>query len=137
MTALGLQDKAPVASEGMPGALAPEERRRITTRLGAGLAGIGLLSLGTFLVRFAPDQWQIGELFRFLAAAVVGIPTLISGVRGVVTGDTRRATDQLVSIAIPRRRRVGRFHHRHADTAFSRIGASVRRAKFAWCSRGH
>ena len=77
-----------------------EERRRISIRLGAGLAGIGLLGLGTLLVRLAPDQWQIGELFRGLAAAVVAIPTLVSGLRGVVTGDTRRATDQLVAIAV-------------------------------------
>src|SRR5580700_8760221 len=77
-----------------------EERRRITTRLGAGLVGVGLLGLGTLLMRVAPDQWQIGELCRGLAAAVVGIPTLASGLRGVVTGDTRRATDQLVAIAI-------------------------------------
>ena len=62
--------------------------------------GIGLLGLGTLLVRLAPDQWQIGELCRALAAAVVGVPTLISGLRGVVTGDTRRATDQLVAIAV-------------------------------------
>ncbi len=85
---------------GIPGSLAPEERRRIGTRLGAGLAGVGLLGLGTLLVRLEPDQWQIGELCRGLAAGIVGIPTLISGVRGVVTGDTRRATDQLVAIAI-------------------------------------
>jgi Cd2+/Zn2+-exporting ATPase len=77
-----------------------EERRRISTRLGAGLTGISLLGLGTLLVRLEPDQWQIGELCRGLAAAIVGIPTLISGIRGVVTGDTRRATDQLVAIAI-------------------------------------
>ena len=51
-------------------------------------------------MRLEPDQWQIGELCRGLAAAVVGIPTLISGVRGIVTGDTRRATDQLVAIAV-------------------------------------
>ena len=82
------------------GALAPEERRRISIRLGAGLVGIGLLGLGTLLMRLSPDQWQIGELCRALAAAVVGVPTLVSGVRGVVTGDTRRATDQLVAIAI-------------------------------------
>ena len=49
------------------GALAPEERRRISTRLGAGLAGIGLLVLGTLLMRLSPDQWQIGELCRALA----------------------------------------------------------------------
>ena len=83
-----------------PGVLSVDERRRISIRLSAGLTGIGLLGLGTLLVRLAPDQWQIGELFRGLAAAVVGIPTLISGLRGVVTGDTRRATDQLVAIAI-------------------------------------
>src|ERR1700687_1694854 len=87
-------------TEGMPAVLAPEERRRISVRRGAGLVGIGLLGLGTLLVRLEPDQWQIGELCRGLAAAVVGVPTLISGLRGVVTGDTRRATDQLVAIAV-------------------------------------
>ena len=94
---------SPAALSGDPamtGSLAPEERRRIGTRLGAGLAGVGLLGLGTLLVRLEPDQWQIGELCRALAAAIVGVPTLISGIRGVVTGDTRRATDQLVAIAV-------------------------------------
>lgn len=88
------------AIDGFSGTLAPEERRRISVRLCAGLIGTGLLALGTVLVRLAPDQWQTGELCRGLAAAVVGIPTLLSGLRGVVTGDTRRATDQLVAIAI-------------------------------------
>jgi Zn2+/Cd2+-exporting ATPase len=88
------------AVPGVPGALAPEERRRISVRLGAGLVGIGLLALGTLLKRLSPDQSEIGELCRGLAAAVVGVPTLISGLRGIVTGDTRRATDQLVAIAV-------------------------------------
>jgi Zn2+/Cd2+-exporting ATPase len=83
-----------------PGVLSAEERRRISVRLGAGLAGTGLLGLGTLLIRFAPDQWQIGELIRGLAALVVGAPILVSGVRGIVTADTRRATDQLVAIAV-------------------------------------
>jgi Zn2+/Cd2+-exporting ATPase len=96
-------------SEGLPGALAPEERRRISTRLGAGLVGVGLLALGTLLVRLTPDQWQIGELCRGLAAAVVGVPTLVSGLRGIVTGDTRRATDQLVAIAILAAAATGAF----------------------------
>lgn len=84
----------------LSGTLAPEERRRIGTRLGAGLVGLGLLALGTILKRFEADQWQIGELIRGIAAAVVGVPTLVSGIRGIVTGDTRRATDQLVAIAV-------------------------------------
>jgi Zn2+/Cd2+-exporting ATPase len=88
------------ANDGISGSLGEEERRRISTRLGAGLVGVGLLALGTLLVRLAPDQQEIGELCRGLAAAVVGIPTLISGVRGIVSGDTRRATDQLVAIAV-------------------------------------
>ena len=89
-----------LGADGVPEALAPEERRRISVRLGAGLAGVGLLGLGTLLVRVSPDQWQIGELCRALAAAVVAVPTLVSGLRGIVTGDTRRATDQLVAIAV-------------------------------------
>ncbi|HXK24457.1 MAG TPA: cation-transporting P-type ATPase, partial [Myxococcota bacterium] len=83
-----------------PGTLSTEERRRISVRLGAGLCGSALLGLGSLLLYLAPEQWQIGELIRGLAAAVVGIPTLVSGVRGIVTGDTRRATDQLVAIAV-------------------------------------
>ncbi|HTY41882.1 MAG TPA: cation-translocating P-type ATPase [Thermoanaerobaculia bacterium] len=82
------------------GALGADERRRISVRLGTGLLGAGLLALGTLLIRLQPDQFQIGELFCALAALVVGLPTLVSGVRGMVTGDTRRATDQLVAIAI-------------------------------------
>jgi Cd2+/Zn2+-exporting ATPase len=88
------------ASLPLPGALSADERRRISTRLGAGLVGIALLGLGTLLLRLAPDQWQIGELLRGLAAVVVGTPILVSGVRGIVTGDTRGATDQLVAIAV-------------------------------------
>jgi Cd2+/Zn2+-exporting ATPase len=98
-----MSDAAPFiapAFEGTSGALASRERRRISVRLGTGLIGTGLLALGTLLVRLEPGQWQIGELLRALAAAVVGVPTLVSGVRGVVTGDTRRATDQLVAIAV-------------------------------------
>jgi cation transport ATPase len=86
-----------------------EERWRIRQRLGAGLVGIGLLGLGTVLVRLQPDQWQIGELCRALGAGVVAVPTLISGVRGIVTGDTRRATDQLVAIAVLAAAATGSF----------------------------
>jgi heavy metal translocating P-type ATPase len=80
--------------------LTPEERRRISTRLGTGVIGLGLLGLGTLMIRINPGEWQIGEIFRALAAMVVGVPTLLSGVRGILAGDTRRATDQLVAIAI-------------------------------------
>ncbi|HTX53051.1 MAG TPA: hypothetical protein VMD08_06560, partial [Candidatus Baltobacteraceae bacterium] len=61
MSGIGFQA---TTSEGVPVALAPEERRRISLRLGTGLAGIGLLGLGTILVRLAPGQWQVGELCR-------------------------------------------------------------------------
>lgn len=102
-------DSLALADGGLPSTLSVEERRRITQRLGAGLVGVGLLALGTILMRVRPDQWQIGEMFRALAAAVVGIPTLVAGVRGVVTGDTRRVTDQLVAIAVLAAAAAGAF----------------------------
>src|ERR1700686_1511327 len=110
-------------TEGMPAVLGPEERRRISVRLGAGLVGIGLLGLGTLLVRLEPDQWQIGELCRGLAAAVVGIPTLVSGIRGIVTGDTRRATDQLVAIAVLAAAATGDFVTATLIPRFPELGA--------------
>jgi heavy metal translocating P-type ATPase len=56
-----------------------------------------------------PDQWQIGELCRACAALVVGVPTLASGLRGVVTGDPRHASDQLVAVAVFAAASTGEF----------------------------
>jgi len=44
-----------------PETLEPEERRRISARLGAGLVGFGLLGLGTLLIRLEPEQWLGGN----------------------------------------------------------------------------
>ena len=99
MTDLAIEGRLPAPQE-PAGSLEAAERRRIGIRLGSGLAAAGLLALGTLVIHLAPDQFQIGELCRALAALVVGVPTLVSGIRGVVTGDTRRATDQLVAIAV-------------------------------------
>ncbi|HEX3866015.1 MAG TPA: HAD-IC family P-type ATPase, partial [Gemmatimonadaceae bacterium] len=91
---------SPPVIDAAPATLAPEERKRIGQRLGAGLIGLGFLALGTLLMRVEPEQWQIGAMLRGVAALIVASPTLLNGVRGVVTGDTRRATDQLVAIAV-------------------------------------
>jgi heavy metal translocating P-type ATPase len=99
MSVAVIEARAGASSPGAE-ALSVEERRRIGVRLGAGLTGTVLLILGTLSMRLAPEQWQIGELLRGLAALVVGTPILVSGVRGIVTSDTRRATDQLVAIAV-------------------------------------
>ena len=89
--------------------LGSDERRRISLRIGAGLGALGLLALGAGLARVAPTQWQIGELCQAIAVLVVGVPTLIVGIRGVVTGDTRKTTDQLVAIAILAAAATGHF----------------------------
>jgi heavy metal translocating P-type ATPase len=97
------------APSSLPATLAPDERRRISVRLGTGLAGLGLLAIGTLLLRVAPDQWQVGELCRGIAALVIAVPTLVSGIRGIITGDTRRTTDQLVAIAVLAAASTGHF----------------------------
>lgn len=85
---------------GSPDTLAPDERRRISIRLGTGCAALVLLGLGALLISLNPDQVQIGESCQALAAIVVGLPTLYSGLRGLLNGDTRRVADQLVAIAV-------------------------------------
>lgn len=89
--------------------LAAHERRRISLRLGAGLAGMGLLALGTLIAYWQPAQWQVGEILKGVAALVVGFPVLMSGLGGIATGDTRRATDQLVALAVLAAAASGRF----------------------------
>lgn len=104
------------------GMLAPEERRRITVRLGTGLTGAGLLALGTFLVWLNPDQSQIGEMCRAFAALLVAVPTLALGIRGVVLGDTRHAIDQLVAIAVLAAAASGQFATAALIPLFLEIG---------------
>ena len=108
----------------VPGSLTRRERQRISLRLGAGLIGLGLLGLSTLLIRLEPDQWQIDELCKGLAA-VVGIPTLISGVRGIVTGDTRRATNQRVAIAVLAAAAQGSVCHGDVHSAAAGAGPVV------------
>lgn len=92
---------APAGAPNAPGSvLSAAERRRITRRLASALLALGLLGLGTLLLRLEPDQWQVAELIRALAALVVGAPTLILGLRGLAAADARGATDQLVGLAI-------------------------------------
>ena len=65
-----------------------------------GSSGIGLLGLGTLLVRLRPTSGRSESSAGAWRQPSWAFPTLISGLRGVVTGDTRRATDQLVAIAV-------------------------------------
>ena len=92
-----------------PTVLDEHERQRIAARLGAGLVGLALLLLGSLLIRMRPDQPEVGELCRAIAAVIVAAPTLISGLRGIAGGETRRATDQLVALAVLASAATGHF----------------------------
>ena len=97
------------ASDMAPTVLDEHERQRIAARLGAGLVGLALLLLGSLLIRMRPDQPEVGELCRAMAAVIVAAPTLISGLRGIAGGETRRATDQLVALAVLASAATGHF----------------------------
>ncbi len=89
--------------------LTREERRRISTRLGADLAGLGLLAVGLGIAWATPDQAQVGALVQALAALVVAAPVLARGAVGLVRPTPLGHTDQLVALAVLAAMSVGEF----------------------------
>lgn len=76
------------------------ERRQIQSRLLLNLAGAGLLGLAFILDALRGDSPQLTEALKALAAAVVAVPVLWRGLRGLASKDPRSFTDQLVSLAV-------------------------------------
>ncbi|MAA78374.1 MAG: hypothetical protein CL916_03875, partial [Deltaproteobacteria bacterium] len=69
-------------------------------RLGVNLVGGGLLVVGLFFAWLYPDQQQIGALVQAAAAVLVGVASLLRGIRGMLQGSVAQSTDQLVAIAV-------------------------------------
>ena len=76
------------------------ERRQIQSRLLLNLAGAGLLGLAFVLDALRGDNPQFTEAIKALAAAIVAVPVLWRGVKGLASRDPKSFTDQLVSLAV-------------------------------------
>lgn len=103
------------AVDPVAGLLTAEERREVSLRLTADLAGAGLLSLGLVWGWLRPDQAQVAALVQAVAALVVGVPVLARGARGLITPSdgspaaARSHTDQLVALAVVAAMAIGDF----------------------------
>jgi Cd2+/Zn2+-exporting ATPase len=80
--------------------LTRDERRRISTRLGADLAGLGLLAVGLGIAWWTPGQAQVGALVQAVAALIVAAPVLFRGAIGLFRPTPLGHTDQLVALAV-------------------------------------
>ena len=128
---------------------APPHQQRAS---GPGSRGSRCSGSGRCSLRLAPDQWQIGELLRGLAALVVGTPILASGVRGIVTATRvapptsswrsrcwlrRRAADFVTATLIPLFLEVGRlFEERSSLGARAAIDGDPRAGGASGGARG-
>jgi heavy metal translocating P-type ATPase len=91
------------------GTLTEAERRQISWRLGADLVGLGLLAAGFGLAAWRPDQAQVAEGVKAVAAAVVGAPALARGLPDLLSARTRSPTDALVALAVLSAMAIGQF----------------------------
>jgi Cd2+/Zn2+-exporting ATPase len=82
------------------GLMSEQDRRALTFRLAATVAGVSLLGVATAMGRFVPDQMQVAEAGKALAALIVGIPVLGRGVRGLFDPRAQSATEPLVALAV-------------------------------------
>ena len=76
------------------------ERRALTARLAATIGGVSLLGVATAMGYFIPDQIQVAEAGKGLAALIVGVPILGRGIRGLFDPRAQSATEPLVALAV-------------------------------------
>lgn len=76
------------------------DRRVLTVRLAATVAGASLLAVATVMGSLAPDQMQLAEAGKALAALVVGAPVLSRGLRALFDPRATSATEPLIALAI-------------------------------------
>ena len=82
------------------GLMNDDDRRALTLRLAATVAGVSLLGVATLMGRLAPDQMQLAEAGKALAALVVGAPVLGRGLRALFDPRAPSATEPLVALAV-------------------------------------
>ena len=85
----------------VPVDLEPEaERRGLTIRLAATVGGVALLGVASVMARVAPDQAQLCEAGKALAATIVAAPVIWRGGRALFDPVARSATDPIVALAV-------------------------------------
>lgn len=89
----------PVESLGIA-LMSDRDRRALTLRLAATIAGVSLLGVATCMERLVPEQMQVAEAGKALAALVVGAPLLWRGVRALFDPRAQSATEPLVALAV-------------------------------------
>jgi heavy metal translocating P-type ATPase len=77
-----------------------DDRRALTLRLAATVAGVSLLGVAMLMGRLAPDQVQLAEAGKALAALIVGVPVLGRGLRALFDPHAPSATEPLVALAV-------------------------------------
>jgi heavy metal translocating P-type ATPase len=92
--------QVPPPAAGGDDALTASERRDIAVRLGPILAGAGLLGVGVIHGLVFPGQPDVTALIQASAAAVVGVPIAIKGVRGFLSRPAQDLSSQLVTLAL-------------------------------------
>ncbi len=100
MSTLADELGGPQVLDSLEAPLTGAEQSQIARRLGANLAGAGLLGLGVALAWMVPDMARPAELLQALAGLVVGVPVLLQGARGFLARPAHSYTDQLVALAI-------------------------------------
>jgi heavy metal translocating P-type ATPase len=76
------------------------DRRRLAVRLGATVAGVSLLAVSAVFAWLVPDQSQVAEAGKALAALICAAPVVGRGTRALLDPNAPPSPDPLVAIAV-------------------------------------
>ena len=80
--------------------LSDRDKKRLSGAIASSVAALVFFAAGLLLSRIAPDQTPVAELLYLVSVLIIGIPVLVTAVKGFFRKDVSASMEMLVSVAM-------------------------------------
>ena len=80
--------------------ISDKDKKKLSGAIASAAAALVFFAAGLLLSRFAPDQTPVAELLYLISVLIIGIPVLVTAVKGFLHKDVSASMEILVSVAM-------------------------------------
>ncbi|MBQ7638784.1 MAG: cadmium-translocating P-type ATPase [Clostridia bacterium] len=80
--------------------ISDRDKKKLSGAIASAVAALVFFAAGLLLSRIAPDQTQVAELLYLISVLIIGIPVLVTAVKGFLHRDVGSSMEILVSVAM-------------------------------------